>query len=373
MNKYPLINLPQEYQQIKSEIVPKLLSVIENANFISGEDCVAFEKNFADFCNAKYCVGVSSGTSAIFLALKSLGICEGDEVITTSLTFTATAEAIVHCGAKPIFVDIDKETMQIDVSKIEKLINEKTKAIIAVHLYGIPAELDGLLKICSKNKLFLIEDCAQAHGAIYKGRKVGTFGNVGCFSFMPAKNIGAYGDAGCIITNNEIIYEKVKLLRDHGRKTKYAHISVGYCDRLDNMQAAVLNIKLKHLNNWNETRRKIAKIYDTLIDSKYITKVKVPINSISSYYVYTIKIDSKRTLFQEKLNELGISTGIYYPSPLHLLEAYSYLGYDKNSLPVSEEECSKIISIPMNPFISEDDAKYIASSVNSVISNLMQD
>lgn len=368
--KYPLLELNKEYLSIQEEIDKEIKNVLLHSKFILDDETWLFEEQFAEFTGSKFCVGVGSGTAALFLSLKALGISEGDEVITTPHTFAATAEAIVHAGANPVFVDIDKNTYNIDVSKIEEKISPRTKAILAVHLYGQPCNLNALNKLCSKYKLHLIEDCAQAHGALYKNQHVGTFGIAGCFSFYPGKNLGAYGDGGAVITNDEDFYLKVKMLRNHGRTLKYEHDLIGYCERLDNIQASVLSIKLKKLKNWNEKRSKIAQLYSIYLDKRSLEIPLVEDGSLSSYYVYTIKVNKEiRDKLAAKLKQEGIATGIYYPIPLHLQKSFSYLGYTKNDFPLAEDICQSIISLPINPFLDETDIIFISRKVNTIIAN----
>jgi len=370
MNNLKLVDLNREFKFIKNEVLPKITYLLSESKFILGKELETFEKEFARYCQAEYCVGVSSGTAALFLGLKACGIGKGDEVITTTMTFTATAEAIIQLGAKPIFVDIEPNTMSIDVSQIEEVISKRTKAIIPVHLYGLPADIEKISKICKKYKLFLIEDASQAHGAKYKHKKTGSLGDVGCFSFMPAKNLGTYGDGGCIVTNHKRIYDKIRLWRNHGRVSKYNHYEIGYSERLDNVLAAVLSIKLKHLDKWNKRRNQIATLYNKLLDKDYITFIDIPKGRESSYYVYTISVKKNRDNIRHQLNKLGIPTGVYYPIPLHLQKAYEKLKYKKGDLPVAEQICSSIFSLPMHPFLKDSEVKKIAKITNEIVKKL---
>jgi len=346
----PFVDLKAQYDSIKDEIDNTIQNVINNTSFIMGEELKKFEEEFAWFCDVKYAIGVANGSDALILALRACGIGEGDEVITVPQTFIATTEAISNVGGKVVFVDIDPKTYTIDVTKIEEKINKRTKAIIPVHLYGQPADMDPIIKLAKKYNLKVIEDAAQAHGAEYKGEKVGSIGNVACFSFYPGKNLGAYGDAGIVVTNNEGIAEKIKLLRNHGRITKkYEHKIEGYSSRLDNLQAAILRVKLRYLNKWNESRRKNAKKYNELLNN--IGGITTPYEADYAkhvYHLYVIRVEKEgRDKLREELKSKGIATGIHYPIPLHLQPAYNYLGYKRGDFSVTEEYSQKILSLPM--------------------------
>lgn len=359
----PLVDLKAQYRAIKKEIDRAIFEAIKNTNFILGENVQKFEKEFAKFCKVKYAIGVGNGTDALYLALRVLGIKTGDEVITPPNTFIATVEAITLNGAKPVFVDINPETYNIDITKIEKAITKKTKAIVPVHLYGQPADIGPILKIAKKYNLKVIEDAAQAHGAEYKGKRVGGLGDVGCFSFFPAKNLGAYGDGGMVVTNNKKIAEKVRLLRNHGRVQKYEHQIEGINSRLDELQAAILRVKLRYLNKWNQARRQRAKLYDNSL--KNIKGVKIPFTpswAVPVYYVYTIRT-KERDKLQESLKKEGISTGLYYPIPLHLQPAYKYLGYKIGDFPETERAAKEILSLPICPELSKKDQNYVIQKI----------
>jgi len=345
----PFVDLKAQYDSIKDEIDKAMQKVLSNTSFIMGEELKKFELEFAQFCNAKYAIGVANGSDALILALLACGIGEGDEVITVPHTFIATTEAISNVGGKVVFVDIDPKTYTIDVLKIEEKITEKTKAIIPVHLYGQPADMDPIIRLAKKYNLKIIEDAAQAHGAEYKSEKVGSIGDVGCFSFYPSKNLGAYGDAGMAVTNNEGIAEKIKLLRNHGRITKkYEHDVEGYSSRLDNLQAAILRVKLKHLNEWNENRRENAQKYNELLNN--IAGIITPYEAEYAkhvYHLYVIRVVKERDKLREELESKNIATGIHYPIPLHLQPAYIYLGYKERDFPVTEKASQEILSLPM--------------------------
>ncbi|ODS37465.1 MAG: hypothetical protein A7315_13480 [Candidatus Altiarchaeales archaeon WOR_SM1_79] len=310
----------------------------------------------------KHAIGVSSGTSALHLALLGAGIKPGDEVITVPNTFIATAEAISHVGAKPVFVDIDKETYTINVSKIKDKITEKTKAVIPVHLYGQMVEMDDLMELAQDNNLKIIEDSAQAHGAEYKCRKAGTIANSGCFSFYPGKNLGAYGDAGMVTTNDDEIAENVKILRDHGRSDKYEHKIIGFNHRIDALQAAILNVKLKYLNGWTDARRKNAKLYNELLSN---VDVVTPVEKEYSKHVYHLYVirTKKRDELQKYLKTHGIATGVHYPIPLHLQPAYSHLDYKEGDFTVTEEYSGEILSLPMFGELTEEEIGYVVEKI----------
>jgi len=344
----PFVDLKAQYDSIKDEIDEVIQNVLDDTSFIMGEELKKFEEEFALFCDVKYAIGVANGSDALILALKACGIGKGDEVITVPHTFISTAEAISNVGGKVVFVDIEPKTYTIDISKIEEKINEKTKAIIPVHLYGQPANMDPIMRLAKKYNLKVIEDAAQAHGAEYEGEKVGSIGDVSCFSFYPGKNLGAYGDAGIVVTDNEEIAEKVKLLRNHGRITKkYEHKIEGYSSRLDNLQAAILRVKLRYLNKWNESRRENAKKYNELLNN--ISGITTPYEADYAkhvYHLYVIRAENRDKL-REELRSKGIATGIHYPIPLHLQLAYNYLGYKRGDFPITEEASQKILSLPM--------------------------
>jgi len=365
--KINFVDLKRQYDSIKKEIDNAIERIIDNTSFILGKEVTDFEKNFSDFCNTKYSVGVASGTDALFLSLKALGVGQGDEVITVANTFIATPLAISHCNAKPVLVDCNPNDYNIDISKIESAITSKTKAIMPVHLYGQPADMDPILELAEKHNLKVVEDSCQAHGAEYKKKRTGSLGNIGCFSFYPGKNLGAYGDGGAITTNNSEIYEKLKLLREYGQKKKYHHTLKGYNSRLDSIQAAVLNIKLKYLDKWNNQRIKNAKLYNELLEGD--EDIIPPIESEDVkhiYHLYVIRYDARDKL-AEHLQSKGISTLIHYPVPIHLQEAYSDLGYSKGSFPIAEEYSNIILSLPMFPELNEEEITYTANSIKEYL------
>jgi len=363
----PLVDLKAQYNSIKPEIDNAIQGVLDSTSFIMGEELERFEEEFALFCNTKYAIGVANGSDALILALRACDISKGDEVITVPHTFIATTEAITHVGGKIVFVDINSKTYTIDVSKIEDKITKKTRAIIPVHLYGQPADMDPIIELAKKYNLKIIEDAAQAHGAEYKDKKVGSIGDVACFSFYPGKNLGAYGDAGIITTNSEEIAKKVKLLRNHGRITKkYEHEIEGYSSRLDNLQATILRVKLKYLNQWNGMRRKNARKYNELLSN--IGGIITPCEADYAkhvYHLYVIRTEDRDQL-KEDLKTNGVTTGIHYPIPLHLQPAYNYLGYKRGDFSITEECSNEILSLPMYAELSEDQIVEIVELIKNI-------
>ncbi len=350
MSKIPLVDLHAQYETIKPEIDAAIQRTLDNTAFILGPEAKNFEEHFAAYCNAKHAVGLDSGTAALHLALLALGVGAGDEVITTTHTFIATAEAISLTGARPVLVDIDPRTYNIDAHKIEAAITPRTKAIIPVHLYGQPAEMDPILEIASRRNLRVIEDAAQAHGSDYRGRRIGSLGDMACFSFYPGKNLGAYGDAGALVTNDDELAAKVRMLRDHGRTTKYEHEITGYGYRLDGIQGAVLDVKLKHLPEWTAKRRACADYYTELlanVDDSIVTPYE-PAHVRAVYHLYVIRTRQRNELLQY-LKERDIEAGIHYPVPLHLQPVYKNLDYAKGDFPVTEQAAQEILSLPIYP------------------------
>jgi dTDP-4-amino-4,6-dideoxygalactose transaminase len=365
--KIPLVDLKAQYSSIKDEIDSAIQKVIQSGQFILGPDVKAFEDEMAAYCGTKYAVGVASGTDALHMALLACGIESGDEVITTPFTFIATAEAIAKCSARPVFADIHPKTYNIDPGQIEAKITPKTKAILPVHLYGQPAAMGSILEIAKKHNLKVVEDCAQALGAEYKGKKVGSLSDAGCLSFFPSKNLGAYGDGGMVLTNDARIAETVKVLRVHGSKTTYQHFTHGFNSRLDALQASILRVKLKHLDRWNELRRSKALLYDRLlsqldcIETPFIEK-----DAKSSCNYYTIRVKSSRLSRDELRNHLeskGIQTIIYYPLSLHLQEVYKYLGHKQGDFPQSEQAQKRVLSLPMYAELSEEQIEEVVKEI----------
>ena len=358
----PFVDLKKQYLSIKDEIDPAIKDVIDNCSFILGKYVEEFEKNFAEFCEAKYCIGVNSGTSALRLALMAAGVKAGDEVILPPNTFIATAEAVSLINAKPVFVDINPDSYNIDIEKIENAITNKTKAIIPVDLYGQPADLDPVIEIAEKHNLKVIEDAAQAAGAEYKGKKIGSVSEITCFSFYPGKNLGAYGEGGAVVTNNEEVAEKIKMLRSHGEAAKHNHQIIGDNCRLEGLQGAFLNIKLKHLGEWTEKRRKNAEIYNKLLKGASVITPKEEEYAKHVYHLYVIMAEKRGEMIQF-LNDKGVSTGIHYPTPIHLQPAYEHLGLKEGSFKVAENFTKKIISLPMFAELTGEQINYVVKKI----------
>lgn len=356
----PLVNLKRQYKSIKKELKREVLKVLSEGNFVLGNQVSEFEKAFAKFTGAKYCVGVGSGWDALHLSMKALGIGTSDEVITVPNTFIATVFPIIELGARPVFVDIDPDTYQIDITKIEKAITKKTKAIVPVHLFGIPNQMDKIMRIAKKHKLLVIEDAAQAHGTRYKEKHVGTFGDVGAFSFYPGKNLGASGEAGAVVTNKKSVYEKIRTMRDVGQSKKYHHSMFGYNSRIDTLHAAVLLVKLKKLENWNEKRRKVAKIYRKLLaDLSIVLPPEVGKNELFNYHVFPIRTKKRDKLF-EFLKKKEVYCGIHYPVPVHLQKAVKNLKYKKGDFPITEKYSRELISLPIFPEMEMIEVKKVS-------------
>ncbi|MCZ6703721.1 MAG: DegT/DnrJ/EryC1/StrS family aminotransferase [Ignavibacteria bacterium] len=362
----PFVDLKAQYNSIKDEIDKAINEVISNTAFVGGPFVNSFENAFAEFCNVKHCIGVGNGTDAIFIALKALGIGRGDEVITVANSFIATSEAITLTGAKVIFVDINPETYNINTNLIKDKITEKTKAIVPVHLYGQPADMDPILEIAKKYKLKIVEDAAQAHGAKYKDRTIGSIGDVGCFSFYPGKNLGAYGDGGALTTNDNELAMKIRKIANHGRSDKYNHEFEGVNSRLDGLQAAILGVKLKYLAKWTESRRKNAYLYNEYLrDNNLITPIEIE-NVEAVYHLYVVRIkNSYRVSLQEHLKANGISSGIHYPITLPNLTAYEYLGHSEDDYPDATKASEEILSLPIYPELNEKQIDHIAKAIKS--------
>lgn len=358
----PFLNLNAQYQKIKNEIKDRFDKILNSCLFVLGPEVEEFEKRFAEFCESKYCVACNSGTSALHLALLSSGLEKDDEVILPSHTFIASAEALSYCQAKPVFIDVNPTTYLIDYRKIKSKITKKTKAILAVHLYGQPVHLDPIKEICMEKNLVLIEDAAQAHGAKYKNKRVGGLGNTTCFSFYPGKNLGAYGEGGAVITNDISIANKIKILRDHGQQKKYYHDNIGFNYRMSAFQGAVLNVKLKYLDEWNKLRREKAKLYNKLLKGDNILTPYEPDYTESVYHLYVI-LSKKRNELREYLNKHGVHTGLHYPVPIHLQKAYQNLGYKIGDLPVTERISNECLSLPLYPELEENSIKYVCELI----------
>lgn len=364
----PFVDLKTQYNKIKPEIIKEINDVLDNTAYVCGKKAKKFEEDFAGLHDVKYCIGVSSGTDALHTALHSIGLRPGDEVIIPVNTFIATSEVVSLFFAKPVFVDHDDRTYNIDPGKIEKAITSKTKAIIAVHLYGQPAEMDSILEIAGKHKFFVIEDSSQAHLSTYKGKKAGSIGDIGTFSFYPGKNLGAYGEAGAVVTNNEEHYQKMLRFRQHGSVQKYYHDSEGHNYRIEEIQAAVLNVKMRYINDWTEKRRSVARRYSEQLSG--VSEIMTPFcpeNIKAVFHLYVIRAKNREKLMKF-LGERGIQTALHYPLPLHLQKAYNYLNYRNGDFPISEKACKEILSLPMYPEMTEEQIVYITDSIKSFYS-----
>jgi dTDP-4-amino-4,6-dideoxygalactose transaminase len=362
----PFADLRSKRDETQQEISEAIERVFESGQFVLGDEVASFETEFSSYVGAKYGIGVNSGSDALFLALKALGIDENSEVITVSHTFVSTVDGIVRCGAKPVFVDVEPDTYCIDTAKIEEKITERTKAILPVHLYGHPADLDQVLKIATQYDLSIIEDACQAHGAEYKGRKVGSFGDIACFSFYPVKNLGAYGDGGMVTTNESSLAERIKLLRNYGQSRKYYHDVVGINSRLDELQAAMLRVKLLRLDEWNEKRRRLAKLYNELLEH---TDVVLPFERTyakHAYHLFVIRL-AERDKCKRLLQEGGIQTQIHYPIPVHKQNAYTEFENAKD-LSITEGICNEILSLPLYPSLTDEEVTYIVGATKDAIS-----
>ncbi|HXT64242.1 MAG TPA: DegT/DnrJ/EryC1/StrS family aminotransferase [Pyrinomonadaceae bacterium] len=358
----PFVDLKQQYAAIKTEVDAAIARVIENTSFILGPEVRAFEASFAEYVGARSCIGVNSGTAALQLALMAAGIGFGDEVIVPSFTFFATAEAVSVLGATPVFIDIDPVSYTITAEAIERAITSRTRAIIPVHLYGQSADLDPIIELAAKHNLHVIEDAAQAHGAEYRSKRVGALGSAGCFSFYPSKNLGAYGEAGAIVTNDEELATRLRLLRDHGSTSKYAHAIVGYNFRMEEIQAAVLNVKLPHLNKWNDARRANAARYHEVLTNSELILPREMDYARHVYHVYAVQSDQRDEL-QRRLTAAGVQSGVHYPIPIHLQPAYASLGYQRGSLPVTEQLAERVLSLPMFPELTEEQINRVSDAV----------
>lgn len=364
MKKIPLLDLQQQFSGIREEVLSAVERVLESGTYILGPEVKAFEAEVAEYVGVKYAVGVANGTDALLLALDAMGVGPGDEVITSPFTFFATAETVSRLGATPVFVDIDPKTYNIDVEQVKAKINEKTKAIIPVHIFGQPAEMDQLRELADAHGLYILEDAAQAMGSDFKGRKIGAWGDAATYSFFPTKNLGGYGDGGMVVTNNEELANKIRILRVHGSNPKYYHSMLGYNSRLDALQAAALRIKLRHLDDWNNARRKNAALYSELLKDTPLVTPYAAENRKHIYHLYIVQSEHREELIKY-LGENGITAGIYYPVPLHRQEVYKDLGYEEGSLPYSESIANRIFALPLYPELSSETIHYIAETIKN--------
>jgi dTDP-4-amino-4,6-dideoxygalactose transaminase len=381
MLKIQMTDLKSQYESIKEEIDTAIQEVINESGFILGKQVNLLEEEIAGYIGVKHAIGVASGTDALVLSLAALDIKNGDEVITTPFTFIATAEAISRVGAKPVFCDIDYDTFNIDPDKIEAKINPKTKAIITVHLYGMPCEMDKIMAIAKKRNLKVIEDCAQSFGSEYKDKKVGSIGDCGALSFFPAKTLGCYGDGGMVVTNDEAIASRIKMLRNHGSAAKYHYSAHGFNSRLDTLQAAILRVKLKYIDSWIDKRIENARYYNELLQGLFLQKAGhppiqyggVPNSSESipfkhTFNYYTIRLKKSRDQIQDRLKEAGIASAIYYPLSLHLQEVYKDLGYESGDFPIAEKAQSEVLSLPMYPELAKEQIQEVAKTIKNTLS-----
>lgn len=360
------LDLKRQYKSIKPEIDNAIMGILERTEFVQGKSTDEFEKQFAEYNDMKYCISCSSGTSALHLSLLSIGIRPGDEVILPVNTFIATAEAISHCGATPVFVDINKNDYLMNMELFEKAITKKTKVVIPVHLYGQPIDIQEILGIANKHGIKVVEDCAQSHGATFLGKKTGSFGIVNAFSFYPGKNLGAYGEAGAVLTNDEKISSTIKKLRDHGAIKKYEHDFVGYNYRMGGLQGAILSVKLKYIDEWNSKRIGIAAKYRKEMADLPIMLPICGDNKKHVYHLFVVQVENRENVINHlKQNNIGI--GIHYPVPLHLTKAYEHLEYKKGDFPVIESICNKIISLPIFPEITDDEIVYVCGNLREAL------
>ncbi|MEO1464938.1 MAG: DegT/DnrJ/EryC1/StrS family aminotransferase [Cyanobacteria bacterium J06633_1] len=374
MKQIPPVDLTRQYQLIKEEADSAVLEILSSGRYIGGEAIATFEQKFADYIGVTECVSCNSGTDALFLALRALNISSGDEVITTPFSFFATAEVITRVGAKPVFIDIDAATFNFDLTQLEQAITPQTKAIIPVHIFGQPMDMDSLMAIAKAHQLYVIEDCAQATGAAWGESKIGSFGDVGCFSFFPTKNLGACGDGGAITTNNLALAQQMRILKEHGSPARYRHDFIGINSRIDAVQAVILSVKLPYLDYWNGQRQQAAEYYQELlghVDTLRLPQALPGGTSVWNQYTVCVKQSSsqnnRRELLQSKLRSQGIISMIYYPIPLHLQPVYQDLGYQKGQLPVVEQAALEVLSLPMFPGISPEEQEQVAYALKDCL------
>ena len=362
----PFIDLKVQYHSIKEEIDAAIARVLESSQFVLGNEVTAFEEEFATYCGARYGVALNSGTSALHLALLAAGVSTSDEVITVPFTFVATVAAICYTGARPVFVDIEPRSYTMDVNQLENAITERTKVVLPVHLYGQPADMAPILEVARHHGLIVIEDAAQAHGAEYKGRRAGSIGDLGCFSFYPGKNLGAYGEGGMVVTNDSQHARTIRMLRDWGQEQKHHHVLKGYNYRMDGIQGAILRVKLRNLEAWTEARRRHAAHYDELLAGSGVQTPAVMPYARHVYHIYAVRVPQRDAL-QQVLYKQGIQTGIHYPAPVHLLQAYTDLGYQQGDFPCSEQAANEVLSLPMFPEMSDEQVETVSAAMRDAI------
>lgn len=362
----PWVDLSIQHRTLRPEINQAINDILDRCDFILGQDVTKFEEEFAAYCGTKYAVGVGSGVSAIELSLRALGVGSGDEVIVPAHTFTATAAAVTFAGAKPVFVDADPVTWNIDVEKIEAAITPQTKAIVPVHLYGLPVDMDVILRLAEEHNLVVVEDACQAHGAKYKGKRTGSLGDAGAFSFYPTKNLGACGDAGIVTTDNPDVADTIRALRNCGQRDKNVHELPPFNHRMDSFQAAILRIKLPHLDEWLESRRRLAALYNQLLANTDLVLPIEPLGYDHVYHLYVVRSQNRDAL-QAYLKERGIGSAIHYPAPVHLQPFYAQTGYTKGQFPVAEALCEEILSLPMYPELAEEQVEVVVSEIANMM------
>ncbi len=358
------LDLQANYQSIKPEIDKAIQQVLDSSAYVLGPAVAGFEKAFAEYCGTKFAIGCNSGTTALTLALRAMEIGPGDEVITAANSFVATAAAIVHAGAKPVLVDVDPETRNLDPQLLKIAVTSRTRAIIPVHLYGCPADMDAIRQLAGNYNIAVLEDSAQAHGASYKGRPAGSMGKMAAFSFYPGKNLGAYGEAGAVTTDNEQLAERVRMLRDHGSDRKYVHDLLGYNARMDGFQGAVLKVKLAHLDKWNEERNRVARLYNELLANVPVKLPRFYDDIKQVFHLYVIETDRRDDL-QKHLANHGVPSLIHYPIPIHRQKAFEFLDYRKSDFPITEKLADEILSLPIYPEMTDRQVSYVAEQVKA--------
>ncbi len=365
-NNLGFMDLSRQVKLHKNEFMSAIENVIDDTAFSGGKYVEKFEKEFANYLGVKFCSALSNGTDALFMAMKVIGIGDGDEVIIPANTFIASAWGAFYCGAKPVFVDIKSDTWEIDSSKIECVVTEKTKAIVGVHLYGNAFDFDAVKVIADKYNLKVVEDCAQAHGALYKGRKVGTLGDIACFSFYPGKNLGAFGEAGAVVTNNEEYFKKIEIMKNHGSSIRYRHEIEGYNCRMDGINGAVLSTKLQWIDSWNDRRRDIANKYLKSIKNSNIKTIKINEDVVPVWHLFEVQVDEPNR-FMVYMKEKGIECGRHYPIPCHLQKVFEYLHYSEGDLPFAEKHAAHCVTLPMFPELTDDEVNMVIDACNHYV------
>jgi dTDP-4-amino-4,6-dideoxygalactose transaminase len=358
----PFLDLKKQYASIKPEIDAAVFKILESSQFVLGEEVAGFERDFAAYCGTKHAIAVNTGTSALHLSLLAAGVGPGDEVITVPFTFVASVSAICYTGARPVFVDIDRRSFTMNVDQIEQAITPRTKAILPVHLYGQMADMDRIMEIANRHGLVVIEDACQAHGAEYRGRRAGSIGAMGCFSFYPGKNLGAYGEGGAVVTNDAAAEKKIRMLRDWGQEKRYHHVLKGFNYRMEGFQGAILKVKLRHLESWTEARRARARDYDALLVGAPVEAPQQLENRRHVYHIYAVRTADRDGL-QKQLQAEGVQTGLHYPIPVHLQEAHADLGHKAGDFPESEAAANEVLSLPMFPELTREQVEQVVSAV----------